>query len=101
MAFRLEHSEPIGVGVQRVTAERLDDGMLRLERLATAGPSEVEKTVHEVRKRCKELRGLLRLVRPALGATCATPRGATVATAPSSIRSSGLRPTRPPPRPRP
>jgi len=68
MAFRLEHSESLDVGVRRVATERLDDAITHLEGMATAGPAQIEKSVHEVRKRCKELRGLLRLVRPGLGA---------------------------------
>jgi CYTH domain-containing protein/CHAD domain-containing protein len=67
MAFRLEHSESVGVGVRRVATERLDDAIALLEGLPTAGPTQVESSVHQIRKHCKELRGLMRLVRPALG----------------------------------
>jgi CYTH domain-containing protein/CHAD domain-containing protein len=67
MAFRLEHAESVGVGVRRVALERLDDAIARLVGLPTAGPTQVESSVHEIRKHCKELRGLMRLVRPALG----------------------------------
>jgi CYTH domain-containing protein/CHAD domain-containing protein len=68
MAFRLERTESVPDGVRRVAAERLDDALDRLDGLAAAGPDEVESSVHEIRKRCKELRGLLRMVRPSLGA---------------------------------
>ena len=67
MAFRLEHAESFDVGLPRVAAERLDDAIAHLDGLGTAGPDQVETSVHEVRKRCKELRGLMRLVRPSLG----------------------------------
>ena len=68
MAFRLEHAESLDDGLRRVAAERLDDAIAHLEGLATADPAQTETSVHEVRKRCKELRGLMRLVRPSLGA---------------------------------
>lgn len=47
---------------------QLDDGLERLDALIER-PDEVdtEKTVHSVRKRCKEVRGLAQLARPAVG----------------------------------
>lgn len=68
MAFRFKHAESVESGVRRVAAERLDEAIERLEGLPDDGPEQIESSVHEIRKRCKELRGLLRLVRPALGA---------------------------------
>jgi CYTH domain-containing protein/CHAD domain-containing protein len=52
--------------VRRVAAERLGDAIEQLDAVL-AGSADVEKAVHDVRKRCKETRGLARLVRPALG----------------------------------
>jgi CYTH domain-containing protein/CHAD domain-containing protein len=56
--------------VRRVAGERLDDAIERLElleRAETADAAAIEEAVHSVRKRCKEVRGLARLVAPALG----------------------------------
>ena len=52
--------------VRRVAAERLGDAIEQLDAVL-AGSADVETAVHDVRKRCKETRGLARLVRPALG----------------------------------
>ncbi len=52
--------------VRRVAGERLDDAIERLDAVI-AGSAKVETAVHEVRKRCKETRGLARLAQPALG----------------------------------
>ena len=52
--------------VPRVAAERLDDAIEQLDAVI-AGSADVESAVHEVRKRCKETRGLARLVQPVLG----------------------------------
>lgn len=51
--------------VRRVARECLDDAIERLD--AVLSPDDIETSVHEVRKRCKETRGLARLVRPSLG----------------------------------
>lgn len=55
--------------VRRVAAERLGDAIERLDAVigAPGDAPDAEATIHEVRKRCKEVRGLARLVRPALG----------------------------------
>ena len=68
MGFRLEHGEALGQGLRRVAAERLDDAVERLDGMADLDPTETEAAVHAVRKRAKEVRGLLRLARPSLGA---------------------------------
>lgn len=67
MAYRLEPAEEVEPQVQAVALERIDDALLRLEQLDPSDPDGIEEAVHEARKRCKELRGLARLVRPALG----------------------------------
>lgn len=61
MAYRLRKSEAAGAGVRRIAVEEIDKAIDRLEGGADA------EAVHEVRKGCKRLRGLLRLVRPGLG----------------------------------
>jgi CHAD domain-containing protein len=61
MAYQFEHHEPIDDGVRRIAAELIDDAIEWVE-AEHADPHEV---VHEVRKDCKKLRGLLRLVRKA------------------------------------
>jgi len=60
MAFRLKRSEPIFDGVRRVAGEQMARAFAELDdnQLSSA------KKVHQVRKRCKKLRGLVRLVRP-------------------------------------
>ncbi|MCP5024933.1 MAG: CHAD domain-containing protein [Actinomycetia bacterium] len=47
--------------------EALDHALHLLESLAGADPDAIEEGVHEVRKRTKEVRGLARMLRPALG----------------------------------
>ncbi len=67
MGFRLEHGEAVGKGLRRAALERLDDAVERLDAFAAMGPEETEEAIHAVRKRAKEVRGLLRMVRPGLG----------------------------------
>ncbi len=67
MAYRLEPSASTQDEVRRVANERLGKAIVLLDGLSGSGPDEIEDAVHEVRKRCKETRGLARLVRPALG----------------------------------
>ncbi len=67
MGYRLEPDEAIDQGLRRVARERLDTALGRLDDLDGAEPEAIEKAVHDVRKRNKELRALLRLVRPVLG----------------------------------
>ena len=66
MAYLLDPREAVRREVRRVAVERLDDAIEQLDAMM-AGSADVETAVHEVRKRCKETRGLARLVRPALG----------------------------------
>ncbi|MDX2379784.1 MAG: CHAD domain-containing protein [Acidimicrobiia bacterium] len=67
MAYRLEPAKHVEHQVQAVALERIDDALARLEQLDPSDPDGVENAIHEARKRCKELRGLARLVRPAIG----------------------------------
>jgi hypothetical protein len=67
MTYRLLPEEPVQDGVRRVALEQIDAALSEIQDRDLP----TEKTVHQVRKRCKKLRGLLRLVRPALGDTYA------------------------------
>jgi len=60
MSYQLEIAEPIDVGVRRIATELIDDAIARVE----APDRDRHDAVHEVRKNCKKLRGLLRLIRP-------------------------------------
>lgn len=63
MSYRFERDEPIPDAVRRVAHELLDEALGLLE----APGDDVEDAVHQVRKDCKKLRGLVRLVRPGMG----------------------------------
>jgi CHAD domain-containing protein len=61
MAYRFErNSATIQDGVREIAVEQIDDA------IACAGSKrkDVDETVHSLRKSCKKLRGLIRLVRP-------------------------------------
>lgn len=68
MAYRLEADESIEVGIRRIATEQVEKAIGELND-RELGPQE---TVHQVRKRCKKVRGLLRLARPGLGKIYAT-----------------------------
>src|SRR5680860_382802 len=63
MAYQLELGETISDGIQRIAYEELDT---TLEALDAPQADEVETVVHDVRKRCKKLRALVRLTRPSM-----------------------------------
>jgi CYTH domain-containing protein/CHAD domain-containing protein len=75
MAFRFDPESSARREVRRVVAERLGAAIALLEALDGASPEaragddapDVVTVVHDVRKRCKEARGLAQLVRPRLG----------------------------------
>lgn len=56
--------EPLSSAVRRVGAEQLTAAIDALDRGLT---DDVEEAVHDVRKRTKKVRGLVRLVRPTIG----------------------------------
>jgi CHAD domain-containing protein len=60
MSYELNIAEPIDTGVRRIATELIDDAIARVE----AAQGDRHDAVHEVRKDCKRLRGLLRLIRP-------------------------------------
>lgn len=68
MAFRLDPSVAVAMSVRRAAEGRIDDALAHLGVVQEGGtPEEVETAVHEARKRAKQVRGLVRLVRPPLG----------------------------------
>jgi CHAD domain-containing protein len=62
MAFRLRRKESVAEGVRRIAREEIDCAVAEI----AAREAPLEVIVHESRKHCKKLRGLLRLVGPAL-----------------------------------
>jgi CHAD domain-containing protein len=67
MAYRLARKEDVVAGIQRITIEQINKAIAEIES-STLNPHE---KVHQIRKRCKKIRGVIRLVRPALGKTYA------------------------------
>ncbi len=62
MTYALDPTQPLAVEVPRVATELIDHALASIDD-AEAAP---HVAVHEVRKDCKKLRGLLRLIRPAV-----------------------------------
>ncbi|MFW2382608.1 MAG: CHAD domain-containing protein [Acidimicrobiales bacterium] len=67
MAYVLEPTEPVSREVRAVVSERLSEAISILSGLEGAEPEEIERAVHDVRKRCKEVRAAARLVRSSIG----------------------------------
>ena len=65
MTYRLDPDRPLVDEFRRVALDGLNDAIDRLGE--TGAHADLEDDVHEARKRGKETRGLIRLVRPALG----------------------------------
>lgn len=64
MSYRIEEGEPVAGAFRRIAGEQAEKA---LANLGAGRGDDAEETAHDTRKRCKKLRGLLRLVRPALG----------------------------------
>ena len=64
MGYAFDRDETVPEAVRRITDEQVEGAASALERVQE---HDLEATVHDCRKRAKKLRGLLRLVRPALG----------------------------------
>jgi CHAD domain-containing protein len=64
MGYAFDRNETVPHAVRRITDEQVEGAVSALERVQD---HDLEATVHDCRKRAKKLRGLLRLVRPALG----------------------------------
>ncbi len=60
MSYRLQKNEPVEAGIKRIAREQIDRAIAEIE----APTLDSHETVHQVRKRCKKIRGLIRLVRP-------------------------------------
>jgi hypothetical protein len=60
MAYRFRMDEPVERGVRRIACEQIDEAVAAIR--SDAVP--LERIVHEVRRRCKALRALIRLVKP-------------------------------------
>ncbi len=67
MAYVLEPTEPVSSEVCNVVTERLTEAISTLEDLEGADADTIERAVHDVRKRCKEVRAAARLVRSSIG----------------------------------
>ncbi|WP_404419271.1 CHAD domain-containing protein [Marinospirillum sp.] len=65
MSYQLRNEETIQKNIQRLAREQLDKA---IDDIDDSG-LDASQSIHQVRKRCKKLRALLRLVRPALGKT--------------------------------
>ncbi|WP_372893500.1 CHAD domain-containing protein [Rhodosalinus sp.] len=65
MAYKLKESDPtLGDAVRRIALDQVTRARAEAEDPALAAP----QAIHQIRKRCKKLRGLLRLVRPGFAA---------------------------------
>jgi len=60
MSYQIQASESVQQAIQRIATEQIDRAIDEI----TDSELDGHKTVHQVRKRCKKLRGLVRLVRP-------------------------------------
>ena len=67
MAYAFDPAARLSRNVRRVARERLDGAIDTLDQLRDHVDGSTEEAVHDVRKRCKELRALARLVRTPLG----------------------------------
>jgi CHAD domain-containing protein len=65
--FKLHREEPVAAGVARVMRECVADALDRIDTVLAGEPAPtdhaVHEAVHETRKRCKEVRAAVRLVR--------------------------------------
>ena len=64
MGYRFERDETVGDAFRRIASTQSDKALDEVGS-AAANPAD-EDAIHDCRKRCKKLRGLIRLVRPAL-----------------------------------
>ena len=61
MAYRIKQGESLQQATERIATEQIEKALDELSDPDLSRP----KVVHQIRKRCKKLRGLVRLVRPA------------------------------------
>ncbi len=69
MAYVFDPTASVALEVRRVAYERLTEAIALLTSIEAAEVSDaaIEQAVHDVRKRCKEVRALARMVRSSLG----------------------------------
>ncbi|WP_153558836.1 CHAD domain-containing protein [Roseimaritima sediminicola] len=67
MSYQIKREESLEQAVRRIACEQIDKAVAELDDPRLSRP----QAVHQLRKRCKKLRGLLRLVRPAMEKTYA------------------------------
>ncbi|WP_299817707.1 CHAD domain-containing protein [uncultured Jannaschia sp.] len=64
MPFRIEtHDDDLQAALRRIATEQIDRALREIEHPDLS----LAERVHQARKRCKKLRGLIRLVRPVMG----------------------------------
>lgn len=63
MSYQLESTEKLSTGLKRIVREQIDDAIHQLTDL----PDGQAEAVHDVRKRFKKIRAVLRLVRDEIG----------------------------------
>jgi CHAD domain-containing protein len=66
MSYRFQRSDSVQLAVRKVAVEQIDRAIGEIENESL----DKHETVHQVRKRCKKIRGLIRLVRPEFDAYC-------------------------------
>lgn len=64
MSYSIERHEPVDDALHRIADEQVEQALASLD---AASDENLVAGVHDARKRCKKLRGLIRLVRPPLG----------------------------------
>lgn len=67
MAYSLEPRRKVTRSIRAVARERSDIALESLDGLHDRSPDDIERSIHDARKRCKELRALGRLVGDELG----------------------------------
>lgn len=63
MGYSLKQNELLATGIKRVACEQIDQALAEIDSSSLT----THQIVHQVRKRCKKIRGVLRLVTPELG----------------------------------
>lgn len=61
MSYKIKYDESVADGIRRIATEQIDKALAEID----DADLDQHETVHQVRKRCKKLRALARLVRPA------------------------------------
>lgn len=64
MAYKLKKQENISEGIKRIATEQIDKAIREIRDVEAIG---VDKSIHQVRKRLKKIRAIVRLVRDCFG----------------------------------